>query len=351
LSVTIYDIAGKAGVSIATVSRVFNGSPRVSDVTRQNVLRAAEEIGYQPHASARSLARRRSNTVSAVIPMLSNLFFAEVLRGLQDRMAESDFDLLVFSARTMNEVEPQLERALHRGKSAGVLLFSTPVENGLAEALGRNGHPVVLVDSFHPEFDSISIDNRRGGELATTHLLGQNCTRVAMIMASPESRPALHRREGYETALKAAGYLVAEDMIAVETDPTNHGYSEVAGQKAMQSLLKRGERAPDAVFVTSDIQALGVLRAIRLANLKVPDDIRVIGFDDILVSKYIGLSTLRQPMYEMGAAAIEKLLARIDFPDRPTSHTVFSPKLIKRRTTVAATASQESLIEEVSVSL
>jgi len=118
----------------------------------------------------------------------------------------------------------------------------------------------------------------------------------------------------------------------------------------MQALIKRGER-PDGVFVTSDIQALGVLRALRLSSQSVPNDVRVIGFDDILVSKYIGLSTLRQPMYEMGAAAIEKLLSRIEFPDRPTSHTVFSPKLIKRQTTILASLNEESIIKEVSVTL
>ncbi len=282
--------------------------------------------------------------------MLSNLFFAEVLRGLQDRMAESEFDLLVYSARTMNEVDTQLERALHRGKSAGVLLFSTPVDEDRAEKLAKVGHPVVLVDSFHPDFDSISIDNRRGGELATRHLVNEGCTNVALIMASPESRPAVHRREGYESAMSDAGLLVTENLIVVGADATDHGFNELAGQKAMQALLKRGER-PDGVFVTSDIQALGVLRALRLSSQNVPDDVRVIGFDDILVSKYIGLSTLRQPMYEMGSAAIEKLLSRIEYPDRPTSHTVFSPKLIKRRTTLHARVDEESLIDEVSVSL
>lgn len=286
--------------------------------------------------------------MSAVIPMLTNLFFAEVLRGLQDRMAQSEFDLLVFSARTLNEVGAQLERALHRGRSAGVLLFSAPIVNGLSEQLAHSGQPVVLVDSFHPDFDSISTDNRRGGEIATQYLIDLGCQRIAMIMANPESRPAVSRRTGFEVALGRAGVSVNNKLIVASTDPLHHGYSEAAGQEAMETLLKRGPK-PDGVFVTSDIQALGVLRAIRMAGLKSPDDIRVVGFDDIIVSKYIGLSTLRQPMYEMGEAAVEKLLARIEHPERPTSHTVFCPHLIKRRTTGGVSEDDHSIIEEISI--
>ena len=348
MGATIYDIADKAGVSIATVSRVFNGSSRVADSTRKAVLKAAEEIGYQPHVSARSLARRRSDTVSAVIPMMTTLFFTEVLRGLQDRMARSEFDLLVFSARTLEEVAPQLQRALHRGRSAGVLLFSAPVVNRVREQLSKSEQAIVLVDSFHPDFDSISTDNRRGGEIATRYLADLGCQRIAMIMANPESRPAVDRRAGYEVALGRAGLRLDENLIVSSRNPLHHGYSEASGLEAMDTLLRR-DTLPEGVFVTSDIQALGVLRAIQKARFRVPDDIRVIGFDDIIISKYVGLTTLRQPMYEMGVAAIEKLLARIEDPERSTTHTVFSPTLIKRRTTEGIEGDTDPIIEEVFV--
>ncbi|MDX1741089.1 MAG: LacI family DNA-binding transcriptional regulator, partial [Rhodothermales bacterium] len=155
MGVTIYDIAERAKVSIATVSRVLNNNPRVSAKTRSRVLEVAQELGYEPHPSARSLARRRSSVVSAVIPMVTNYFFMEVLRGLQDRLGQSEFDLLVYTARTVEEVGTQLDRALHRGRSAGVLLFSTPIGEHHIARMRRFGQPVVLVDCSHPEFDSV----------------------------------------------------------------------------------------------------------------------------------------------------------------------------------------------------
>jgi LacI family transcriptional regulator len=329
-------------VSIATVSRVFNDSARVSEKTRKKVLDVAMELGYQPHASARSLARRRTEIVSAVIPMITNYFFAEVLRGVQDRMAETDFDLLVFSARTLDEVEIQLERALHRGRSAGVLLFSTPLMNGMVERLSHSGQPVVLVDSFHPSFDSISTDNRRGGELAAEHLIGIGCVHPAMIMASPDSRPASDRREGFLSALQEAGIPADDSFVISSAEGMNHGYSESSGYDAAKSLFATG-RTPDGIFVTSDIQALGVMEALRELGLDVPGDIRVLGFDDIVVSKYIGLSTLRQPMYEMGSTAVQKLMDRLSSPDRPVSHTVFSPHLVARHTSAAPAGDDTSV--------
>ena len=334
---TIYDIARKAGVSIATVSRVLNESDRVSADTRLAVLNAAESLGYHPHTSARNLARRKSDVVSAVIPMMTNLFFAEVLRGLQDRLVESDYQLIVHSARTLDEVDSQLERALNRGQSDGVLLFSSPIENGRARQLAQSGLPVVLVDSFHPDLDSVTTDNRLGGEMATQHLIDLGCKRIALVMANPKSRPSVDRRDGFLRIMKTAGLELPPDFIVSSEDPLHHGYSEISGRQAMESLFKRG-KVPDGVFATSDVQALGVIRAIQDAGLRVPDDIRVIGFDDIVVSRYVGLSTLRQPRYEIGSTAIDKLMARIDQSSRPVSHTLFVPHLIERHTTTRSGA-------------
>lgn len=309
----------------------------MSEKTREKVLSVAAELGYQPHASARSLARRRTEIVSAVIPMITNYFFTEVLRGVQDRMAETDFDLLVFSARTLDEVEIQLDRALHRGRSAGVLLFSTPLMNGMVGRLTESGQPVVLVDSFHPAFDSISTDNRRGGEMAAEHLIEIGCREPAMIMASPDSRPAADRKEGFLSVLREAGIPADDNFVVSSSEGLNHGYSEKSGYEAAKTLLADG-RSPDGIFVTSDIQALGVMEALRELGLDIPEDVCIVGFDDIVVSKYLGLSTLRQPMYEMGATAVRKLMDRLKTPDRPVSHTVFSPHLVARHTSESARA-------------
>lgn len=332
VGVTIYDIADRADVSIATVSRVLNKNPRVSSQTRARVLRVAQELGYQPHVSAQSLARRKSSLVSAVIPMVTNYFFMEVLRGLQDRLGESDYDLLVYAARTMDEADVQIDRSLHRGRSAGVLIFSSPLKENQLDRLRAASQPTVLVDCYHPDFDAVSIDNEQGGYLATRHLLDQGRERIGLIMGYPGSVPAKDRLRGYRRALEQSGRAVDERLIVASDDAERHGFNEAYGFEAMGRLLDT-EAPVDAVFATSDVQALGAISALRSRRLKIPRDVAVIGFDDVSLSRHIGLSTLRQPMYDMGRLATEKLLARIQDPERIAAHTVFAPRLVARRST------------------
>ena len=341
MAVTIYDIADQARVSIATVSRVFNGHPRVSEDTRRRVFRVAESLGYEPHASAQSLARQNTKLISAVVPMMTSFFFMEVLRGLQDRLDESDYDLLVYASRTLDRVDGQLLRALQRGRSDGLLLVSIPVTSERARRLAAGRLAVVLVDSFHEGFDSVSVDNRRGGAVAVRHLLDRGHTRIGLILPVEESVPARDRRAGYEQALTEAGHPVDEALVvAADWDHDQHGYTRFAGYRGMQTLLERFEGRPEdrptAVFAAADVMALGALRALRDAGLRVPGDVEVVGFDDVASSAYVGLTTLRQPMYEMGKMAIEKLIRRLDSPGTPPSHTIFSPHLVVRETTGGA---------------
>ncbi len=350
VGVTIYDIAEQASVSIATVSRVFNDHPRVSEATRARVLAVADALGYRPHVSAQNLARRKTHLLSAVIPTLTNYFFVEVLRGLQDRLAQSDFDLLVYSSTTVEDVDAQLDRALQRGRAAGVLLFSTPLTDERVRRLKQSRQSVVLVDSFHPEFDSVSINNELGGYLATRHFIEQGHTRIGLIMGNPVSVPAAERRKGYERALREAGLPVDQALVVASTDVEEHGYTEEVGYAAMQQLLQRRPR-PAAVFAASDIQALGALRALSEAGLHAPDDVAVIGFDDIKISEYVGLSTLRQPMRQLGKLAVEKFLHRLQHPDHPISHTVFSPSLVLRQTSDGHAARASSSAGQPSASI
>lgn len=344
MPVTIYDIASKAGVSIATVSRVFNGSPRVSPATKSNVLEIAADLGYQPHATARSLARRKSSIVSAVIPMLTNYFFVEILRGLQDTLAKTEYDLLVFSARTLAEVDGQMDRALQRGQAAGILVFSSPMTPDRVKKLTRTKEALVLVDCFHPGLDSVTTNNEEGGRTATTHLLDQGCERIALLMANPDSVPAKDRQTGYMQALEAAGSTIDDQLIVVSDNQEHHGYNEQSGYEAMQQLLEL-PNPPDGVFATSDVQAIGALRAISERGLSVPDTIRVVGYDDILISRHVGLTTVRQPMYEMGVMAAERLLSQVDSPTQTRAQTVLSPSLVIRNTT----GGRPALVEQPAV--
>ena len=331
---TIYDIAKGADVSIATVSRVFNNSPRVSPVTRDRVLEVARGLNYQPHASAQSLARQNSHLISAVIPVVANYFYMEIIRGMQDVLLDSDFDLIVYAAPKPEAVASQLERAAQKGRSEGLLILSTPLSEQRAKRLKMSKRPVVLVDALHPDFDSISVDNRKGGYMATKHLIAGGYEHIAHITICPEAPPAADRRRGYEDALKEAGRKIDKSMI-VASDKKPFGFVQESGYEAMTSLLNRTQH-PDAVFVASDIQALGAIRAINERGLKVPDDVALVGFDDIQASAYVGLTTLRQPTYEMGKLAVQKLLQRIAHPEHPTTSTVFSPSLVERASSAAA---------------
>lgn len=331
MAVTIYDIAKRAGVSIATVSRVFSGSAPVAEATRERVFAVAGELGYEPNVSARSLARKSTQLIAAVVPMLTSYFFMEVIRGVQDRLAESDYDLLVFASRSPEHVDAQLARAVQKGRADGLLLCSTPLTPARAEVLRAAAAPTVLVDSLHSDFDSVAVNNREGGYVATRHLLDTGYERVALIAPNAASVPGLERRGGYEDALREAGRKVEERLIVTSEGEEQHGYTREAGYAAMQRLLRLPE-PPDAVFAASDVQALGAIKALREAGLRVPDDVALVGFDDIRTSAYVGLTTLSQPMYEMGKAAIDKLLGRLDDPGRPVSHTTFSARLSVRET-------------------
>ena len=337
MPVTIYDIAEEARVSIATVSRAFNGHPRVSEATRERVFAVAETLGYEPHASAQSLARKTTRLISAVVPMMTSAFFVEVLRGVQDRLDVSDYDLVVYASRTLDRVDGQMGRAVQRGRGDGLVVVSTPLTDARARQVVASRQPTVLVDAHHPDIDSVSVDNRRGGAVATGHLLERGHDRIGLILPVAASGPAQRRREGYEDALAGAAKAVDPELVVVaDWDHDHHGYTRFAGYRAMQEMLARfeGREAdrPTAVFVAADVMAFGALRAIREAGLR-SRDIEVVGFDDIESSAYVGLTTLRQPMYEMGKLATELLVRRLESPGAPASHTVFAPELVVRETT------------------
>jgi LacI family transcriptional regulator len=331
LSVTIYDIAERAQVSIATVSRVFNNNSRVTPKTRERVLAVARELHYEPNVSAQSLARQNTQTISAVVPVMTNYFYMEIIRGMQEALAASHFDLIVYASPKPEESDTQLERAAQKGRADGLIILSTPLSAAQARRLESARMPAVVVDAYHADFDSITVDNTMGGYMATSHLIESGFKRIGHLTVFPEPMPAKHRRAGYERALRDAGRKVDEKLIAA-SDRQPYGFCEEAGYEAMRVLLSRAKNI-DAVFVASDIQALGALRYLQEKQIRVPDDIAMVGFDDIKPSEYVGLTTLRQPMYEMGKLAVEKLLLRLENPERPTANTVFSPQLVQRATT------------------
>lgn len=341
---TIYDVAKKAGVGIGTVSRVINNSPQITEETKKKVLAAIKALNYQPHTAAQSLARKKSNSIACIIPFFTGYFFVELLRGIQQKISECKYDLILYSVDMAHKKELFLRRTLEERKVDGVLLVSLQIGKTFARRFLKSNVPIVLVDSYFPDLDSISVDNVKGAYQATTHLINLGYRRIAMIDGQLKSLPAKSRLEGYRKALLRYGLPFREDLfVACDFETEADGFNKQAGYTAMQKLLSRDTERPDAVFVSSDIQALGAMEAIREHGLKIPDDVAVVGFDDIELARYVGLSTVRQPILEMGRLAVERLMAKISGEvDLGFKHTFGTELIIRESCGGKKTASRES---------
>ncbi len=309
---TMEEVARAAGVGIGTVSRVLNDSPQVSPRARAAVERAIAELGYVPNPAARSLVTGRTNSVAVVITedyidVFSEPFFARLLRGASDILTEADQQLVLAMVRDSEE-RKRLESYLRAGHVDGVLLVSLHGSDPLPEALHAIGMPVItggrpLTAANVPYVD---VDNRGGAHRAVAHLLSAGRRRVATIAASQDTSHGQDRLKGYRDALRAAGIRATKQLIII--GDLEHG----GGDHAMQQLL---EQTPDldAVFVASDVLALGALRALRATGRRVPDDVAVLGFDDSSLAMHSDppLSTVHQPVEEMGRTMARMLLSEL----------------------------------------
>jgi LacI family transcriptional regulator len=334
MGVTIYDLAREAGVGIGTVSRCLNNHPSVSARTRERVLDVVRRLDYRPHTHARRLASRRTNTIAAIIPFFTNYFSIQVLQGVQDKASELDIDLILYGVNHPAEVEEYLRRSLQRGHVDGVLFISMRFPDSYVTKCRQLRLPVVLIDAYHSEFDSIRVENKEGAMTATRHLIGLGHRQIAMINASLETLPAQERQQGYRAALLEAGLPYVRENVIAAGAMRQDGFNRESGAMAMRQLLPAFDR-PDpvtAVFVVSDIQALGALDVARKAGIRVPGDVAIVSFDDIELAQHAGLTTMRQPMHQMGMLAVECLTTRMSDPDGPVTLTTFHPDLVIRDT-------------------
>ncbi len=344
MAVTIYDVARRAGVGIGTVSRAINNSPLIAAHTKARVLKAIEELDYRPHALAQGLARNKTNMIAIIVPFFTGYFFVELLRGVQEEAIKLHYDIVLYSVHQTDKVELFLERTLRERRVDGVLLISLPISDRYARKFLTSRVPVVLVDSFHPSLDSITVENREGAYKATSHLLALGHRRVGMIVGHLRSMPARVRLEGFRQALADHGVAMEERYIAVvDSMPGQDGFCKEAGYQGMQRLLQLGAERPTAVFVSSDIQAEGAMRAAIEAGVRIPQDMAVVGFDDIEIAELLGLTTMRQPMLEMGRLAVERLVKRISQPRAPRYARTFAPTLVVRQSCGAHTSVRPTL--------
>lgn len=328
MSNTIYDIARKANVSIATVSRVFNDSTKVSEETREKVLKVANETGYHPQGFAQGLASRKNKVIMAVVPVLSNYFFMQVLAGMQDKMSDYDYELYIYNIKPNEDKLSQIQQLLKRKWAAAYLMVSVHLQDHEWKHLMEFDDPITLVDDSYHRLDSIYVDNVHGAEVATQYLLDQGYLNPGMILPNRNSKPALDREKGFKNILAKYKINIAPENIVTGLTNYRDGYNEQNGYEAMQKMLAL-DPLPDACFCSSDIQALGAMGALREAGVELP----IIGYDDIKVAEFLGLSTISQPMYNMGAKAVEHIVERIDNTNGELLQYVFPTELVKRSST------------------
>jgi Transcriptional regulators len=301
--VTIKDVAREARVSVATVSRVLNGSGPVSDETKRRIREVAGRMRYVPHGGARSLITSRTDTLGVLLPDLYGEFFSEVMRGMDDTAQRSGFHLLISRSHADNDGVDAAMRAM-RGRVDGVVVMSPDLD---ADSLLNipTTIPVVLLCSVSRgnELDSLTIHNCRGAREMVSHLVSLGHRRIAIIKGARRNYDAAERLRGYRMALRDAG--IAPDR----TLEREGGFTEVGGYSATLDLLALEPR-PTAIFAANDSMAIGALSALRESGVQIPDDMSVAGFDDIPLARYMDppLSSVRVPICHLGSRAIEMLL-------------------------------------------
>lgn len=327
------DIAKKAGVSRSTVSRVVNNQQNVSEKVRQRVLKVIKETGFSPNAAARTLVSQRSNTIGLILPHSVSTFFTDpfyphLIKGISLACNHYDFTLALFVAGTLEYQEKILPRLSSRGFLDGIIIQSGHhADQSIILELAKTNIPLLVAGRplHHDQVCYIDIDNVSASEKAVRHLISTNHKHIATIAGILTSTVGYDRLEGYKIALENSSLKFNPSLI-IESD-----FTESGGYNAMKKLIPL---KPDAVFAASDMMAIGAIRAIREAEMNVPDDIAVIGFDDLPIPAVseLQLTTIHQPVVHFGFKAVETLLELIESDYPVIKKVLMDTELIVRKT-------------------
>lgn len=326
---TIKDVARAAGVSVTTVSHVFNGTRPVAAETHARVREAIDALGYYPSILARALKGERTGTIGMLATSSTNPFFAEVISGVEERCFEQGYSLILCNTREDRErMNAQLATMLQK-RIDGLIVMTTNYDPSFFQDLrGLRGLHLVAIDT--EDLDQVVVvndDSELGGRLAANYLTKRGFRHIG-VLAGPKRHPRANRRlKGFADALSDAG-LKLDDSLIHRTDLTLG-----SGDKAMQRLLAQQQSAPEAVFCMNDLTAIGAMHAARQAGLAIPREISVIGYDDIEMASYSEpqLTTIRQPTLEIGQTAAKRLIALIEGEEESSEAVALPPRLIERQ--------------------
>lgn len=306
MAATIKEIAAKARVSIATVSRALNDDPRVSKETHVRILRIAKDLEYSPNILARSFAQRKSNLIGLILPEISDEFFTEIIKGADEIAFSQKFYTIVASSHKYESLEEEILTFIKNGLIAGLVLLASNLDQKLLTMLLRSHLPIVLINSNKKikRFDRISIDNYEGAFSMTSYLIkNKNYDFLSHISGPIENDDAVLRKQGFIDACKKhrVKYLIEKS-----------NFSREGGYESCKRLMNHSKR-PQVIFAGNDMMAIGCYDLIKEANLKIPEEVGVVGFDDIFVAQYLSppLTTVRVNIEEVGKRAVELLLNKI----------------------------------------
>ncbi|WP_430784727.1 catabolite control protein A [Virgibacillus flavescens] len=330
MNITIYDVAREANVSMATVSRVVNGNPNVKPTTRKKVLATIETLGYRPNAVARGLASKKTTTVGAIIPDISSIFFAELARGIEDIATMYKYNIILSNSDQNKDKELQLINTMLEKQVDGIIFMGGTITDEHVNQFKTSSVPVVLAATYDESntIPSVNIDYEQASYEATKFLLDKGNKDVAFISGEDDTLINKQKYAGYQKAFKDASITIKDEYV-IKGD-----YTYDSGIEAFKELYAL-ESNPSAIFVSSDEMALGVIHGAQDKGLTVPGDIEVFGFDNTRLASMVRptLSTIVQPMYDIGAVAMRLLTKYMNKEDVSEKKVVLPHRIVERNST------------------
>ncbi|PKO01562.1 MAG: LacI family transcriptional regulator [Chloroflexi bacterium HGW-Chloroflexi-5] len=326
---TIFDVAADSGVSISTISRVINTPEKVNINTRQRVYEAIDKLGFVPQAEARARALRLKGRIGVITPFFTAPSFVQRLRGIAASLSKENYDLVIYTVDSNNRLQSYLSSLPLTGNLNGLVIMSLPVAETDVNRLVEHQLPTVLIEFPHSQLNSVEINDVEGGKMAANYLLRKGHKRIAFLGDTDLPEYSIHpvnlRLKGFRQALKAANIEIPKEFVRLAP------YDQDQARIVAKELLDM-PNPPTAFFAATDYQALGVLKAARQLGVKVPEQLAVIGFDDLDMADYEDLTTIRQHLDESGRIAIEILLLHIADHSRPVQHITLPLTVIERLT-------------------
>jgi len=330
---SIRDVAARANVSPATVSRVLNGREDVSAVLRDRVLAAVDDLGYRPYGPARSLRSRATTVLGIIVSDVTNPFFTSMVRGVEDLAQQCGYSVIIANADEDLAKEKRYLEVAAAEQVAGVVLSPASSTRTRIDVLAERGIPVVTVDRRlrTADLDSVTVNNHKAAREATQHLLEQGCRRVAIIAGPTQTTTGLRRLAGYRAALHAAGCAVDPALIA-------HADFRIEGGYEATKALLRLRRRPDGLLISNNLMTIAALEVLSEADINIPADLALVGFDDSRWAAALRppLTAVAQPAYQIGEEAARLLLNRVGGARQSPCHVTLTAQLVIRGSSLRA---------------